>query len=179
MAHPLRAAVLRYLHSHGTAYPKQVADALEEDVSDVSYHMKRLAELGCAELIALEPVRGAVRHVYRAVEGHLVEAADWRALPDEVKESNVVECGELVFSDLQTALKAGTIARPDDENFAVIHFPMRGLDRQGLKEVVEISERAYREAEEVPGRCMERMKESGEEPIRVSFSQLAFEVPHF
>jgi DNA-binding transcriptional ArsR family regulator len=179
MAHPVRAATLRYLHSHGTANPQEVADALGEDVSNVSYHMKRLVELDCAELVSLEPVRGAVKHIYRAVQGHLVETGDWEHLPDGVKQSNVVECGELVFDDFRTALNAGTIGRPDDETFAVIHYPMRGLDREGLKEVVEIAERAYRAAEEVPERCLERMEKSGEEPIRVSFSQLAFEVPHF
>jgi DNA-binding transcriptional ArsR family regulator len=179
MAHPVRSACLRYLHSYGTASPSEVADALDEDVSNVSYHMKRLVELDCAELVSLEPVRGAVKHVYRAIEGHLVEAGDWKELPESVKESNVVECGELAFGDFQTALKAGTVGRPDDENFAVVHVPLRGLDREGLREIVEIVERGLQEAQEIPERALKRMQQSGEEPIRVSFSQLAFEVPHF
>jgi len=179
MSHPLRAACLRYLHSHGTASPGEVADALGEDVSNVSYHMKQLAELDCAELVKLEPVRGAVRHIYRATQGHLIEAGDWEHLPDEVKESHVAECGELAFGDLQAALQAGTVGRPDDETWAVVRFPMRSLDRQGLEELVTIAEQAYYEAEKVPERAMKRIAESGEVPIRVSFSQLAFEVPHF
>jgi len=179
MSHPLRAAALRHLHTHGTASPCEVAAALEEDVSNVSYHMRELAKLGCAELIALEPTGATVKRVYRAIQGHLIEAGDWESLPDAVKESNVVECGELAFGDLQTALQAGTVGRPDDEKWAVVRFPMRSLDRQGLEEVVAIAERAYYEAEEVPERAMKRIKESGETPIRVSYSQLAFEVPHF
>lgn len=179
MAHPVRAATLRYLHSHGTANPAEVASALDEDVSNVSYHMKELVKFGCAELVSLEPTGSTVKHIYRATQGHLVEAGDWEHLPDEVKESHVVECGELAFGDLQAAIRAGTVGRPDDETWAVVRFPMRSLDRQGLEEVVAIAERAYYEAEEIPERALERMRKSGEEPIRVSFSQLAFEVPHF
>jgi DNA-binding transcriptional ArsR family regulator len=179
MAHPLRAAALRYLHSHGTASPQEVADALGEDCSNVSYHMKQLVELDCAELVRLEPVRGAMKHIYRAVQGHLVEPGDWEHLPDEVKKSNVIECGELAFDDFQTAVQAGTVGKPDDENFAVVHFPIRNVDQEGLAEIVAIAERAYHEAEEVPERALKRMEASGEKPIKVSYSQLAFEVPHF
>jgi DNA-binding transcriptional ArsR family regulator len=178
MSHPVRAAALRYLNTHGEGSPSEIADETgEDDVSNVSYHMKRLVELDCAELVRTEQVRGAVKHFYRPVRGHLVESGEWDELPDEMKRSNLLESGEPIFDDFRTALEAGTLGV--DEHFAVIHFPMKGIDREGRVELTEICEQAYREAEQVPERCVARRAESGEEPIRVSFSVLAFEVPHF
>ncbi len=177
LSHPVRAEALRYLNTHGSGSPRQIADALGEDVSNVSYHIRRLVELDCIELVGTEPVRGTVRHIYRPVHGHLVERSEWAAMPEEAKLANLIQCGEPVFQDFQAALEAETIGT--DEHFALIRLPMRGMDRQGLKELTDICERAYREAEEIPTRCIERRMDSGEESIKVSFSLLAFEVPHF
>jgi DNA-binding transcriptional ArsR family regulator len=178
LAHPVRAAVLQYLNVHGTGSPGEIADALDEDLPNVSYHMRRLVKLDCAELVRTEPVRGTVKHVYRPVRGHMVEAGEWEELPDEAKRANVLQSGEPVFQDFRAGLESGTIGQKD-EDFAVIRLPMRGMDREGLREVIEICERAWGEAQEVPARCVERLKESDEEAIKVSFSLLAFEVPRF
>jgi DNA-binding transcriptional ArsR family regulator len=177
LAHPVRAAVLQYLNVHGTGSPGEIADALGEDLSNVSYHMRRLVKLDCAELVSTKPVRGTVKHIYRPVHGHMVESGEWDELPEEAKKANVLQSGEPVFHDFRTGLESGTLGQ--NEDFAVIRLPMRGMDRQGLQEVIEICERAWKEAEEVPERCLERQQESGEEPIKVSFSVLAFEVPNF
>jgi len=177
LSHPVRAAALRYLNTHGSGSPGAIADALEEDITNVSYHIRRLVKLDCVELVSTEPVRGTVRHIYRPVHGHLVERDEWTDLPEDVKKSNLIQSGEPVFQDFNAALEGGTLGK--DENFSVIRLPMRGMDRKGLEEVTQICERAWREAEEVPERCLERMNDSGEEPIKVSFSLLAFEVPNF
>jgi DNA-binding transcriptional ArsR family regulator len=177
LSHPVRAAALRYLNTHGTASPGEIAESLGEDISNVSYHIRRLVKLDCAELVTTEPVRGTVRHVYRPVHGHLVEREEWADLPDALKKSNLIQSGEPAFQDFQAALESGTLGQ--DENFAVVRLPMRGMDREGLEEVTKICERAWAEAEEVPARCLKRMSESGEEPIKVSFSLMAFEVPRF
>jgi DNA-binding transcriptional ArsR family regulator len=177
ISHPVRAAALRYLNTHGIGSPKEVADETGEDVSNVSYHMKRLVELDCAELVNTETIRGAVKHYYRPVHGHLVETAEWNDLSDDVKAANILQSGEPIFEDFRTALEAGTIGA--DENFAVIHFPMKGMDREGLKEVVDILTRAFHEAEEVPARSVKRRAETQEGPIRVSLGLIAIEVPHF
>jgi DNA-binding transcriptional ArsR family regulator len=177
LSHPVRAAALRYLNTHGTASPGEIAASLDEDISNVSYHIRRLVKLDCAELVTTEPVRGTVRHVYRPVHGHAVERGEWDDMPEEAKKSNLIQSGEPVFEDFQTALESGTLGQ--DENFAVIRLPLKGMDRKGLEEVTEICEKARAEAEAVPARCLERKSDSGEEPIKVSLSLLAFEVPRF
>jgi DNA-binding transcriptional ArsR family regulator len=58
MSHPLRARALRLLVERGIQSPNQLARALRAELSDVSYHVRRLEELECAELVKTRPVRG-------------------------------------------------------------------------------------------------------------------------
>lgn len=177
ISHPVRAAALRYLNTHGLGSPQEIATAIGEDVSNVSYHVRRLVALECAELVETRPVRGVTEHFYCPTQGHVVEATEWDDLPHETRVSNLTEVAGLTFDDVRVALKAGTMGQ--DGQFALIHYPMRGVDREGLEELVEICERGYREAQEVLARCLERMEESGEKPKHVSMNLQAFEVPSF
>lgn len=177
MRHPIRAAALAHLNVHGIASPQEIANAIGEDVTVVSYHVRRLVELDCAELVREEHVRGVVKHYYSPVQPHVLEAEEFAELPEEVRRSNVVEVVELQLNDYRTALKDGGIG--SNENCSFVRLPLRGIDREGEREVVEILETAYRELRDVPARCHERIKESGEESIRVSVSLNAFEVSSF
>lgn len=51
--------------------PKAIAKELGLDIRSVAYHVRVLRELGCIELSATRPRRGAVEHIYRI--------ADWVA----------------------------------------------------------------------------------------------------
>jgi predicted transcriptional regulator len=52
----------------GTKSPKVIAAELGLDLRGVAYHVRVLKKLGCIELVATEPRRGAVEHVYRAAD---------------------------------------------------------------------------------------------------------------
>ncbi|MFL5898693.1 MAG: helix-turn-helix domain-containing protein [Solirubrobacterales bacterium] len=80
MEHPLRARILRTLVERGVMSPAELTRALGADLSDVSYHVRRLEELECAELVETRPVRGAVEHFYRAIERHLIDTDEWEQL---------------------------------------------------------------------------------------------------
>ena len=62
-----RARALNLI-ARGTASPKSIAVELGLDVRGVAYHVRVLRELGCIELVATEPRRGAIEHVYRVAE---------------------------------------------------------------------------------------------------------------
>jgi DNA-binding transcriptional ArsR family regulator len=73
--HPIRRAILVELGaeeelSASKLTRKLAADEHRVTVPQVSYHLKRLAELGCAELVRDVTVTGAntVEHLYRATE---------------------------------------------------------------------------------------------------------------
>jgi len=64
--HPVRAQALTIL-THRIASPREIADQLEQPIGIVSYHVRVLAELGLAEIVEEQPVRGAVEHFFEAV----------------------------------------------------------------------------------------------------------------
>lgn len=73
LSHPLRATLLQLL-GEGQASPNELAKRLQEPLTNVSYHVRQLNELGLLELVATEPRRGALEHFYRArVRGCRVE----------------------------------------------------------------------------------------------------------
>ena len=66
LAHPLRVQLLTALNE-GVASPNELAKRLNEPLTNVSYHVRMLHDLGCIELVETEPRRGALEHYYRAI----------------------------------------------------------------------------------------------------------------
>jgi DNA-binding transcriptional ArsR family regulator len=83
LGHPVRKALLKLcLAVEEAKSPKQLALAthrgkgsLQAHLSNVSYHMRTLAEFGALEIAAEEPRRGAVVHFYKPTE--LVQKTPW------------------------------------------------------------------------------------------------------
>lgn len=65
LRHPLRRRILFVAATHDRTSPKALADRLREPLSNVSYHVRVLADHGALTLVDTEPVRGSVRHDYR------------------------------------------------------------------------------------------------------------------
>src|SRR5687767_10213230 len=86
MSHPWRARILRLLVERGIQSPAELARALGAELSDVSYHTRRLEELECVELVKTRPVRGALEHFYRAIELHLIDTSEWEELDPMMAE---------------------------------------------------------------------------------------------
>lgn len=178
MSHALRRAIFLYFIEHGTVSPSEIAAAWgEEDVANISYHCKKLEKYEAIELVRTEPVRGALKHYYRATERHLIDTDEWGELDPTIREGLLADFMQPAVDDFSSSAKAGILGSNPD--FVVTRTPLKGMDRQGLQEAREIHERAFGEILELPARCAERMKVSGEQPISVSSAQLCFEVPHF
>lgn len=64
VAHPLRRRILDAL-AKGPMSPNEIAEALDERLTNVSYHVRMLAEYGAIELVDTAPRRGALEHYYR------------------------------------------------------------------------------------------------------------------
>lgn len=65
LKHPLRRAILRAMNDDEPVSPRELADQLEESLSNVSYHVRVLNEAGVLGLVEEKPVRGATQHFYR------------------------------------------------------------------------------------------------------------------
>lgn len=58
--HSSRRRILRALHSSGDAHsPVQLSKMIDEDISNIDYHLKILVSLGAAVKTGERPVRGA------------------------------------------------------------------------------------------------------------------------
>lgn len=74
LAHPTRVHLLRTL-SYRDISPSQFARHRGEPVANVTYHFRRLEDLGCIRLVRTRPAKGSLEHIYRRV-GRVVRADD-------------------------------------------------------------------------------------------------------
>jgi DNA-binding transcriptional ArsR family regulator len=151
MAHPLRFKILTLLNE-GVSSPKVLSDRLGEPLGTVSYHVRILADLGCAELVSTRPRRGALEHYYRATIRPTLTDEDWRGLPASVRRSIVGDIVQRAWSDVAAAADGGTL----DEGDTHVSRTDLILDEEGaeeLKELLgEVLERAMEIAAESAGR---------------------------
>lgn len=76
LQHPLRKRLLRlYIEAKEMRSPKELSVPTNHHISDISYHVRVLAEHGAVELVAEEPRRGSVEHFYEATP--LVDEIPW------------------------------------------------------------------------------------------------------
>lgn len=67
LSHPVRAKALTIL-AEKVASPGEISEQIEIPLSNVSYHVSVLSELGLVERVEEEPARGSLVTFYRAVE---------------------------------------------------------------------------------------------------------------
>jgi DNA-binding transcriptional ArsR family regulator len=173
MSHPLRAAILRVLNDR-TASPAELARELDDHLHNVSYHTKRLEQLGCVELVKERHVRGAVEHFYRATTRHLIDASEWEALDPVIKQDMVGECMQKILDDFVASAEAKIVG--SDKDFWLTRTPLV-LDDEGLQEALAIHERAFEELQEIEARSAERLLKARESGTPVSSSQGLFKMP--
>ncbi|MGN6587831.1 MAG: helix-turn-helix domain-containing protein, partial [Solirubrobacterales bacterium] len=138
MSHPLRAEILNILGDR-TASPAEMARELDEELSNVSYHVKQLVEFECAEMVRTRPVRGALEHFYRATERHLIETDEWEDLDPVIAEDILCEVQQKMLDDFVASVRANVIGA--DKDFHLTRTPLV-LDAEGLQEALEAHERA-------------------------------------
>jgi DNA-binding transcriptional ArsR family regulator len=153
MSFPLRADLLRLLVERGLASPSELARELNAELGQVSYHIKRLVELECAELVETRPARGALEHFYRATELHVIEESEWEELDPLIAED--ILCGnvQMVVDDVVESKKAGVVG--SDPDCHVTRTPMT-LDGKGVLEGMELFEACRLGMMEIQGRNAER-----------------------
>jgi DNA-binding transcriptional ArsR family regulator len=179
MSHPLRSEALRLMRDRGVISPAEVARALSADVADVSYHMRKLADYECAELVETRPVRGATEHFYRATEQHMLDTEEWADLaasrPDAA-EALTDEFMQHIVDDYTASRRRGVVAL--DEDFHITRTPLI-LDPEGLKEALASAEQHRLRMTEIAARSAERRQEDAAPEVPVSSSVVLFKSPRF
>lgn len=156
IGHPLRLRLLTILNER-VASPSELADELGETLGNVSYHVRKLADLKCIELVKTTPVRGALEHHYRAVARPVFSDADWARLPVSIRKS----LSDAVLAEI--ALDMGGAAEEggfDRDEMHVSRTPIT-LDQQGWEELNELLQKLVFQALEIQTQSAERLQDAG------------------
>jgi len=175
LAHVLRQHILLAAVA-GEVSPNELSKALDEGLSQVSYHVKVLRYDcdGMIELTRTEPRRGAVEHYYRASTKTLFPAKAWRRLKGGLRAAVGAGQASDLFNDLAEALKAGKLQRTHDY---IARTPLV-LDAEGARNLKAIAERATKEVEDeqrAAAKRIERANGDGGKAVGYTFALLAFE----
>ncbi len=173
LSHPLRQRILAALGAR-VASPSDLADELGEPLGDVAYHVKRLVEHDCVELVRTERRRGAVKHFYTARRWLGVADPEWQALPVAERQDLSRRLVDQLVLDVRTAEVAGRLAE------AGVHLSRTplALDAQGVAELnrllADLVERALRIQADSEARGF---GDEGPRPVRRELGLLHFGAP--
>jgi DNA-binding transcriptional ArsR family regulator len=173
LSHPVRARALAILNSR-IASPKEIADELNMEVGNVSYHVKTLRDLGCAELVRKAQVRGATEHFYRGVTRSFLNDANWARLTPAAKTGVSVAGLKTQNNAALKALEAGTFDSRADRHLSC--SPL-SVDELGWDELMLLLESTLEGVLEIQAKSATRQAEEGTEQINATVSILGFESP--
>jgi len=174
MSHPLRGRILRVLFERDVMSPAQLSRELHAELSDVSYHVRALVKLGCAEQVSTRPVRGALEHFYRAIERPLIDTDEFEDLDPVVAEDLVCQAIQKILDDFVDSRRAEMVGY--DKNFHISRTPLI-FDAEGYEEGMQAVERCRIEMSKIETRSAERRADSGAPGISTSADFLLFKVP--
>ena len=171
--HPVRVKALAIL-SERVASPTEISAEIGVPLSHVSYHVRVLDELEMIEIVGEEPVRGAVKHYYKAVQRPYLDTAEMEQLDSHVRSGMAAWTFEALIKSASEALSGGTFdARPE------YHFsrtPLQ-LDEKGFQNVGEILRQALESIMEEQAASSERISAANGDSFPVVAAMFSFEVP--
>jgi DNA-binding transcriptional ArsR family regulator len=173
LSHPLRVECLTLL-AERVASPRELAEALEEDLSNVSYHVRVLSELGLIELVSEEPVRGAVAHFYKAAERPLLASDEWERMPLQVRQAISSYGWDLLIKDASHAIEKGTFDSRSDRHLTRTTLL---LDSESFGRLSKAMDDLLEMFFDEQAASAERMSKSGEKPIRTTAATVLFAMP--
>lgn len=174
MSHPLRARILRLLVERGVMSPAGLTRELQANLRSVSYHVRRLEELECAELVYTRPVRGALEHFYRATERPMIDTDEFENIDPIMAEDLVLHTYQRMIDDFVASRKARMVGF--DRHFHLCRNPLI-VDEEGFQEAMEMYEQCRLRLSEIERRSAERRTASGTPGIPVTGSSSFFKVP--
>jgi DNA-binding transcriptional ArsR family regulator len=130
MSHPLRVRLLMAYNDRVTS-PRELAEALGEPLTTVSYHTQHLFRSGLLELVRTEQRRGATKHYYRALVRDEVYDDEWVALPEQVRRGIAGTVLDRIWRDIQEAHGAGGL---EADGVHLARTPLE-LDAQGWEQL--------------------------------------------
>jgi DNA-binding transcriptional ArsR family regulator len=175
LAHPTRVGVMSVL-VEGPASPRQLAEAIDEPLNNVTYHVKQLRDLGCIELDRTERRAGGrvIERFYRASQRAYFDDAAWEVLSPGERLGVIWSVIRLISKDIDTAMTSGTFFDGYDAN--ITRSPM-SVDPEGWEEITDLIGRVTRELFEIEERVAERCEGGAEPDVHAKVEILHFRSP--
>jgi len=163
LAHPLRAQILGVLQER-RASPRELADEFEAPLGNVSYHVRRLADLKLIRLVKKTPRRGAIEHHYEATSVAQISDQVWGKAPPIVKNAMVASALEEVGRSVSEGAAMGGFDRSD----AHLSRTRLVLDDRGFAELAEAVAALMERADRIGEQSEQRLKRADHEGERRS-----------
>ena len=170
--HPLRGHVWVTLFERGVVSPTEIANELQIETSEVSYHFRKLRGKGLIRLIRTVRRRGFDEHFYEPVAPGLdFDDKQWMRVPRGIRSSFSGDLLRRITSSFADSLAAGVF---DARNRHLSRTWLR-LDERGWSELMRLMRLTLERFRAIQERSAERCKDSAEEPISVEVVMAAFE----
>lgn len=172
--HPLRGHVWVTLFERGVVSPAEIANELDLDVSDVSYHFRELKKRKLIRLVRTVQRRGFDEHFYEPIAPAFnFGDIDWMKLPAGIRSSFSGEMVQQIVERLIASIRAGSFDARDR------HLSQSWLlvDERGWKELTRTMQRTLDRVLAIQERCAERREASAEPGIPVAVILAGFETP--
>ncbi|HET6570246.1 MAG TPA: helix-turn-helix domain-containing protein [Solirubrobacterales bacterium] len=170
--HPLRGHVWVTLFERGVVSPTEIANELELEPSDVSYHFRKLHRKGLIRLVRTERRRGFDEHFYEPVAPAVkFEDEEWMGIPEGIRSSFSGEALKQLTDSLAEALEAGSFDARDRH----LSRTWLRLDRRGWQELTRVLRHTLDRIQAIQQRSAERCNEQAAEAICVEMAMVAFE----
>jgi DNA-binding transcriptional ArsR family regulator len=154
--HPVRVKALTIL-TERQASAKDISSAIDHPLSNVSYHMRVLRELGLIEAVGSEQIRGSVKTYYRALERPLLEVCDWEKFNPKVRSAISSYGISEIVKDAAKALETGSFDARTDRHLS--RTPMV-LDEQGWKDATAVQAEGLDRFMKIQAEAAERLNSS-------------------
>jgi len=170
--HPLRGHVWVTLFERGVVSPTEIANELEIETSEVSYHFRKLRGRGLIRLMRTVQRRGFDEHFYEPIAPGLdFDDKEWMRVPRGIRASFSGDLLRRIASSFADSLAAGVF---DARNRHLSRTWLR-LDERGWSELMRLMRRTLDQFQAIQERSAERCKDSAEEPISVEVVMAAYE----
>ncbi len=180
IAHPVRLRILIALNQNGPMSPSQFLREYgrgSDMLTSVSRQFRQAAQYGVIEEIERKRGghrRGAVEHIYRAVQPLEFDRADWSSLPEPYKNTFTVLIHQTFAEQVREAIVAGTIDAREDRHFTWMTI---ALDQKGWNNVIARTDAHFRFVRAEAKRAEKALAKTDAEPVAVTVGLAAFEAP--
>jgi DNA-binding transcriptional ArsR family regulator len=170
LGHKTRVRILIVLND-GIYTAAELAQIIEEPLTNVANHLRRMLDDGSIEIAREERKRNMVQYWYRAVEIPLYtteEAEAMTPLQRQVTVGAIVQSGS---AEVFAALHQGTLARPE----SILFWHWYNVDAQGREDMDAETHRYLERLREIEAESTNRRAGSGETGTSMLLNLALFE----